>query len=67
MFSWDNFRTTAMGRFITRNTVWLPEKTWIAAQGTSATLGVLDKAGQGCVRSGESGISTSYFSSFACE
>ena len=61
MLSWDNFRTTALGRFITRNTVWVLEKTWIAAQGTSATVDVLEKAGKGCVRGGESGIFTPYF------
>ena len=48
--SWDNFRTSASGRFITRNTVRLLEKTSITAQSISVSAGVFEKGGKVCVR-----------------
>lgn len=60
-FSLEGFRTTTIGRFLTRNTVWLLEKAGIAAQGSLATLNVLETARDGVVRGGESDIFTPYF------
>jgi len=60
-FSPSNFRTTFLGRWLTRNGVWLLEKAGIAAQGSLATVNILEKAGEGVVRGGESGIFTPYF------
>ena len=57
----NNFRLTYLGRWLTHNMVWLMEKTWITAQGSLAALNVLEKAGEGCVRGGESDIFTPYF------
>jgi sterol 24-C-methyltransferase len=57
----SNFRTTFLGRWITRNMVWFMEKTWIAAQGSLATVNILEKAAEGLVRGGKSGIFTPYF------
>jgi sterol 24-C-methyltransferase len=60
-FSPSNFRTTFLGRWLTRNGVWLLEKVGIAAQGSLATITILEKAGEGVVRGGESEIFTPYF------
>jgi len=57
----SNFRTTFLGRMITRNGVWLLEKVGIAAQGSFSTLEILEKAGDGVLRGGETGIFTPYF------
>jgi len=57
----SNFRTTFLGRWITRNGVWLLEKAGIATQGSLATINILEKAGEGVVRGGESEIFTPYF------
>lgn len=61
MLSPSNFRTTAVGRWLTRNMVWLMEKSYIAAQGTVATVNILEKAAIGLVSAGERGIFTPYF------
>ena len=50
-FSLANFRTTAIGRWFTRNMVWFMEKSKLAAEGTIGTLvnlkdNVLDKKKQ---------------------
>lgn len=60
-FSPSNFRTTFLGRWLTRNGVWLLEKVGIAAQGSLATLNILEKAGDGVLRGGETEIFTPYF------
>lgn len=60
-FSMSNFRASSLGRWFTRNMVWFLEKTWIAAQGSIGTLEILEKAADGLVRGGESGIFTPYF------
>lgn len=60
-FSPSNFRTTFFGKWLTRNGVWLLEKAGIAAQGSLQTLNILEKAGEGVVRGGESEIFTPYF------
>ncbi len=57
----SNFRTTFLGRWITRNGVWLLEKAGIATQGSLATINILEKAGEGVVRGGENEIFTPYF------
>ncbi|CAF1198161.1 unnamed protein product [Rotaria sordida] len=57
----NNFRTSFLGRLLTRNTIWLLEKTRIAAQGSLATLNILETARDGVVRGGESDIFTPYF------
>jgi sterol 24-C-methyltransferase len=64
-FSLNNLRATSVGRWLTRNMVWLMEKTWIAAQGSVGTLDILEKAAKGLVRGGESEIFTPYFF-FSC-
>ena len=61
MISISNFRTTTLGRWITRNMVWLMEKTSIAAQGSLATVEILEKAAKGLVIGGEKEIFTPYF------
>ncbi|CAF2040562.1 unnamed protein product [Rotaria magnacalcarata] len=61
LLSLENFRTTFFGRMITHNTVWLLEKTRIAAQGSLATLNILETARDGVMRGGESDIFTPYF------
>jgi sterol 24-C-methyltransferase len=60
-FSLQGFRTTTLGRWCTRNMVWLLEKTKLAAEGTIGTLAILEKAALGLQRGGESGIFTPYF------
>ncbi len=60
-FSLANLRATYFGRWLTRNMVWFMEKAWIAAQGSTKTLDILEKAGIGLVRGGKSGIFTPYF------
>jgi sterol 24-C-methyltransferase len=60
-FSLNNLRATTIGRWLTRNMVWLMEKAWIAAQGSVGTLDILEKAAVGLVHGGESGIFTPYF------
>ena len=60
MLSPSNFRTTTLGRWLTRNMVWMMEKTSIAAQGSLATVNILEKAANGLVSAGESGIFTPY-------
>ena len=60
-FSPSNFRTTFIGRWITHTGVWLLEKTGIAAQGSFSTISILERAGEGVVRGGETGIFTPYF------
>ena len=60
-FSLNNLRASSIGRWLTRNMVWLMEKTWIAAKGSVGTLEILEKAAVGLVRGGESGIFTPYF------
>jgi sterol 24-C-methyltransferase len=59
--SLNNFRATIIGRWVTRNVVWLLEKTWIAAQGSAETLVILEKAATSLVDAGESDILTPYF------
>lgn len=61
LLSFDNFRTTQLGRWLTRNMVWLMEKSGIAAQGSLAALQILEKAGDSGVRAGEHNIFTPYF------
>ncbi|CAF0800441.1 unnamed protein product [Adineta ricciae] len=56
-----NFRTTAVGRWFTRNMVWFMEKTKLAAEGTIGTLEILEKAAVGLLRGGQTGIFTPYF------
>ncbi|CAF0745749.1 unnamed protein product [Adineta ricciae] len=60
-FSLANFRTTAVGRWFTRNMVWFMEKTKLAAEGTIGTLEILEKAAVGLLRGGQTGIFTPYF------
>ena len=60
-FSLNNLRASSIGRWLTRNMVWLMEKSWIAAQGSVGTLDILEKAAVGLVRGGETGIFTPYF------
>lgn len=60
-FSLNNFRASSIGRWIARRIVWLMEKSWIVAQGSVATVDILEKAAVGLVRGGESGIFTPYF------
>ena len=57
----SNFRTTFLGRWLTHGGVWLLEKIGIAAQGSLNTLSILEKAGEGVVRGGETGVFTPYF------
>ncbi|UJR21766.1 hypothetical protein I4U23_024841 [Adineta vaga] len=64
-FSPSNFRTTLIGRCITRNGVWLLEKLGVAAQGSLAALNILERAREGVVRGGETDIFTPYFFFFA--
>jgi sterol 24-C-methyltransferase len=61
MFSFDNFRTTMIGRWLTRSMIWLMETSHIAAQGSLAALEILEKAGDSLVRAGDTGIFTPYF------
>ena len=61
MISVTNFRTSTLGRWCTRNMVWLLEKTWIAAKGSLATVNILEKAAEGLVSGGEKDIFTPYF------
>lgn len=61
ILAFDNFRTTFVGRSITRNFVWLLEKCGLAAQGSLAALEILEKAGDSLVRAGEKDIFTPYF------
>jgi sterol 24-C-methyltransferase len=60
-FSLNNLRASSIGRWLTRNFVWLMETGWIAAKGSVGTLDILEKAAVGLVRGGESGIFTPYF------
>jgi sterol 24-C-methyltransferase len=57
----SNFRTTFLGRWLTRNMVWLLEKGGLAAQGSLATVNILETAREGVIRGGESDIFTPYF------
>ncbi|CAF1293801.1 unnamed protein product [Adineta steineri] len=57
----SNFRTTLVGRWLTRNGVWLLEKIGIAAQGSLAALYILETAREGVIRGGISDIFTPYF------
>lgn len=61
LLSLANLRASTIGRWLTRNMVWLMEKSWIAAKGSVATLDMLEKGAVGLVRGGESGIFTPYF------
>ena len=61
VFSLNNIRATSIGRWLTRNVVWVMERARIAAQGSVGTLDILEKAAVGLVRGGESGIFTPYF------
>lgn len=61
VLSLSNFRTSFLGRMLTRNTVWLLEKSRIAAQGSVTTLNILEKARDGLLRGAESNIFTPYF------
>ena len=65
--SLNNFRATTIGRWLTRNVVWLIEKTWIAAQGSTETLAILEKAATSLVDAGESDILTPCFFFLACK
>ncbi|UJR08966.1 hypothetical protein I4U23_013217 [Adineta vaga] len=56
-----NFRTTVLGRWLTRNMVWLMEKSWLAAEGSLATLNILENTAHVMIQAGESGIFTPYF------
>lgn len=60
-FSLNNLRASTLGRWLTRNMVWLMEKSRVAAQGSVGTLEILEKAAVGLVRGGESGVFTPYF------
>ncbi|CAF1011314.1 unnamed protein product [Adineta steineri] len=60
-FSLASFRTTTLGRWVTRNMVWAMEKSKLAAEGTIGTLEILEKAAVGLTRGGKSGIFTPYF------
>jgi sterol 24-C-methyltransferase len=59
--SLTNFRTTTVGRWLTRTMVWAMEKSWIAAEGSLATVHILEKAAKGLVSAGENGIFTPYY------
>ncbi len=56
-----NFRTSILGRWLTRNMVWLLETSGLAAQGSLATVNILETAREGVIRGGESEIFTPYF------
>ncbi|CAF0954097.1 unnamed protein product [Didymodactylos carnosus] len=61
ILSINGFRSSNIGRWLTKNSVWLMEKSGFAAKGSLDTLGVLEKAAQGLIRGGESEIFTPYF------
>ena len=57
----NNFRASKIGRWLTSNLVWTMEKIGIAAQGSTETLTILEKAASGLVRAGEYDIVTPYY------
>eukprot|EP00127_Corallochytrium_limacisporum_P003660 Clim_evm48s151 gene=Clim_evmTU48s151 len=56
--SLSGFRTTALGRFCTRNLVWALETAGIAPKGSSKTSAVLETAADALVAGGKLGIFT---------
>ena len=60
--SWNpltfRFQMTVVGKFITKNMVWMMEKLWLAPTGTYKVQEMLQQGGWGCDRGGDTGIFT---------